>query len=102
MNDLVGYLDGLEKRIQSLENQNRSLQSQNESLDRYMKDLGGDAQKMLPKSGLLSPNFMQRAFTVWGYYFVAQLIISLVLFCIFFIAGLLVPGLLQPFNSLTF
>jgi hypothetical protein len=78
MNELTSYLASLESRIQALESQNSALQ-------KYIGDLGGDAQKMLPKTSLLSPNFLQRAFTVWGHYFVAQLIIGVPLFCIYMI-----------------
>lgn len=84
MNDLVAYLESLEKRIQTLERENQSLESQKESLNRYIQELGGDAQKLLPKTSLLSPSFLQRAFAVWGHYFVAQLIISIPFMCIYF------------------
>jgi hypothetical protein len=77
MNDLTHYLTALEDRV-------RALESQNESLKRYVTDLGGDAQKMLPKTSLLSPSFIQRAFAVWGHYFVAQLIIGIPIACIYF------------------
>ncbi|MBM3150976.1 MAG: hypothetical protein FJZ96_02020 [Chloroflexi bacterium] len=93
MNELTEYLSALETRIVTLE-------SENGKLKRYITDLGGDAQKMLPKTGLLSPAFMQRAFAVWGHYFVAQLIISLVMMCIFFVIGLLAPDLFQQLYSL--
>lgn len=82
MNELYTYLESLENRIHTLENENLALQGQKESLNRYIKELGGDAQKMLPKTSLLAPNFLQRAFAVWGHYFVAQLIISIPLTCI--------------------
>ncbi len=78
MNDLTTYLNALEERIKTLE-------SQNDSFRRYITDLGGDAQKMLPKSSLLSSSFIQRAFAVWGHYFVAQLIISIPIVCIYLI-----------------
>jgi len=44
---------------------------------------------MLPKTGLLSPSFIHRAFTVWGLYFVAQLIISVPIVCIYVIITML-------------
>ena len=78
MNELTSYLDSMENRVKTLE-------SQNESLKRYVTELGGDAGKMLPKTGLLSSNFFQRAFTVWGHYFVAQLIISIPFICVYVI-----------------
>ncbi len=85
MNDLLAYLDSMEQRVQSLEKENQDLQGQKDSLNRYIQELGGDAQKLLPKTGLLSPSFLQRAFTVWGHYFVAQLIISVPILCVYFI-----------------
>ena len=85
MNELIGYLGALEDRVKTLE-------GQNESLNQYITDLGGDAKKMLPKTGLLSTSFMQRAFTVWGHYFVAQLIIGLIMFIITFVLGIVLGG----------
>jgi hypothetical protein len=84
MNELTDYLDSLEKRIKALERENEGLQTQKDSLNRYIHELGGDAQKLLPKTSLLSPNFLLRAFTVWGHYFVAQLIISIPIACLYF------------------
>lgn len=78
MNELTSYLEAMENRVKALE-------SQNESLKRYITEMGGDAVKMLPKTGLLSSSFIQRAFTVWGHYFVAQLIISIPIVCIYLI-----------------
>ena len=85
MNELTVYLGSLEERILSLERENQALQTQKESLTHYIEELGGDAQKLLPKTGLLSTSFIQRAFTVWGHYFVAQLIISIPIVCVYFI-----------------
>jgi hypothetical protein len=77
MTELTNYLTSLEERIRTLENQN-------ETLNRYLTNLGGDAQRMLPKTSLISPSFIQRAFAVWGHYFVAQLIIGIPIACIYF------------------
>ena len=85
MNDLISYLDAVEKRLQALETQNATLQQQNQALNNYIQDLGGDAGKMLPKTSIISPNFLQRAFAIWGHYFVAQLIISIPLACLYYI-----------------
>jgi hypothetical protein len=78
MNELISYLAKLEDRVTTLERQNQSI-------NRYITELGGDAGKMLPKTGLISSSFIQRAFTVWGHYFVAQLIIGIPIFCIYMI-----------------
>ncbi len=44
--------------------------------------------RSLPDLGILSRNFLTRAFSVWGLYFVAQLLISIVLTCITILLGL--------------
>jgi hypothetical protein len=79
MNELTSYLSKMEDRVMMLE-------TQNETLNRAISEMGGNADVAIPKTGLLSSSFMQRAFTVWGHYFVAQLIISIPLICIYFIA----------------
>lgn len=43
-------------------------------------------------SGLSSPNFLTRAFAVWGHFFVANLLISLIISCILGVIGLIVGG----------
>jgi hypothetical protein len=88
MTDLVVYLDSIEKRVLTLERENQALQDQKEVLNRHIQELGGDVQKNLPKTSLLSSNFLMRAFTVWGQYFVAHWIssipITIVSFIVFF------------------
>ncbi len=77
MDELVAYLGTLEERLRSLETENLSLKLQNETLNNYMKEMGSVSQKMLPKTNLISPKFLRRAFTVWGHSFIAGLIISI-------------------------
>lgn len=76
MDELNAYLSSLEQKVQNLEEQNKKLQN-------YLLTMGSDAQKLLPKSSLLSQNFLQRAFAIWGHNFVAQLIISIPIVCIY-------------------
>ncbi|MFH2103968.1 MAG: hypothetical protein ABIJ39_11510 [Chloroflexota bacterium] len=83
MNDLTSYLKAMEDRI-------RTVEAENDSLQRYIQEMGGDASKMLPKSAIYSPNFLRRAFAIWGHYFVAQLIISIPITCIYFVVVYLV------------
>jgi len=92
MNELTSYLDAMENRVKILE-------GQNDYLRRSISTLGQDAPKVLPETGLLSHSFFKRAFTVWGHYFIVQLLISLV---IGIILGslVLIPGLLPWLNSL--
>jgi len=78
MNELTSYLDAMENRVKTLE-------SQNEIFRRYIADMGKNVDTMLPNTMLLSRSFIQRAFTVWGHYFVAQLLISIPFVCIYFI-----------------
>jgi hypothetical protein len=44
---------------------------------------------ILPGYGILSKNFLTRAFSVWGLYFVASLIIGIGIACIGTVIGLL-------------
>ena len=46
-------------------------------------------RQQLPDLGILSRNFLTRAFSVWGLYFVANLLIGIVFGCIFVVMGLL-------------
>lgn len=46
-------------------------------------------QQQLPDLGILSKNFLTRAFSVWGLYFVANLLIGIVFGCIFVVIGLI-------------
>ena len=43
----------------------------------------------LPELGILSNNFLTRAFSVWGLYFVSNLLIGVVVACITVVLGLL-------------
>jgi hypothetical protein len=43
----------------------------------------------LPNIKLISPNFLARAFAVWGHFFVANLLISIAISCLFVILGLI-------------
>ncbi|HNR02326.1 MAG TPA: hypothetical protein PKK59_07310 [Anaerolineaceae bacterium] len=47
------------------------------------------ARQSLPDLGILSRNFLTRSFSVWGLYFVANLLIGIVFGCIFVVIGLL-------------
>jgi hypothetical protein len=43
----------------------------------------------VPNIKLISPNFLARAFAVWGHFFVANLLISIAISCLFVILGLI-------------
>lgn len=97
MNELVAYLGSMEERLRSLESENMSLKLQSETLNNYMKEMGSVSQKMLPKTNLVSPKFLRRAFTVWGHSFVAGLIISIPFIIL---AAVIYLALLQGINLL--
>jgi hypothetical protein len=90
--ELIRYLENLEQRIEVLEAENQALrEAQKGYTETELPDLpalpyqiNALLDERLPKSKMFSLNFLTRAFTVWGHYFTAQLII---------LAGLLVIGL---------
>jgi hypothetical protein len=76
--DLLSYLANQEKRIQDLEQENEELSEKNKKYihkDEFYKELSNN----IPSTGLFSQNFYKRAFSVWGHFFIAQLIIGIIL-----------------------
>jgi hypothetical protein len=92
MNELTSYLDTMENRVKTLEDQN-------EDLRRTITAGEEKTTKALPETNLLNHSFFKRAFTVWGHYFIAQLIIGLVV-GIFLSSLLLIPGLIPAVTNL--
>ena len=68
------------------------LQARIEQLERQLQinsiDIEG-INKRVPDSNIISPNFLKRAFTVWGHYVVAGFIIAIPMFCIMMALALL-------------
>ena len=68
------------------------LQARVEQLERQLLihaiDIEG-ISKRVPDSNIISPNFLKRAFTVWGHYVVAGFIIAIPMFCIMMTLALL-------------
>lgn len=96
-NDLNIYLQNLERRMQALEWENQQLR---EAVQHNGAGSPQAIMQYLPQTGLLSQSFMTRAFTVWGHYFVAQLLISLGLFAIYLIIALVFGAVLSGvFNN---
>jgi hypothetical protein len=86
MSELVEYLDGLEKRVRFLEEENARLQAipqpKNTQVDKNA--ITQYLSNRFPKTNLLSPKFFSRAFAVWGHFFMANLVISLIFSLIYF------------------
>lgn len=80
MNELVVYLGGLEERVKQLEEENRILRAtpvpaSTGNIDEYQ--VAKLVASFLPLTNIVHPQFLKRAFAVWGHFFVANLIISL-------------------------
>ena len=79
MSDLSAYLEKLEARIKILEEENeklRALPTARENIDGNV--ISRYVSHFLPRTNLISPSFFKRAFTVWGHFFVANLIIGII------------------------
>ena len=85
------YLTALEERIAVLEREDRTVK---EVINEVNHDLQSSKQQKvsLPSTGLLSRNFFTRAFTVWGHYIVASLIISLIFFFVYLAVFVVILG----------
>jgi hypothetical protein len=84
LNELTEYLGKLEERVVVLETENanlRAIQPKSEPVDGNV--IAAYISHSLPQTGLLSPSFMKRAFTVWGHMFVANLIIGAIFFILY-------------------
>jgi len=95
LNELNDYLTTLEVRIAVLEQEDRTIKG---AINEVNNNLQTNNQSVdLPATGLLSHNFFTRAFTVWGYYFVASLIIGLVVAFIYMIIFVFILGNMVKF-----
>lgn len=48
-----------------------------------------ELETRLPQTNLISPNFLTRAFAVWGHYFVSNLILGIIFSCIGMVIGVI-------------
>lgn len=84
MDELVEYLGELEKRVESLEMENNDLRAIVSTKDKINGATINQAiLSYLPPTGLISFSFLRRAFAVYGHFFVANLIISVVALLIY-------------------
>jgi len=85
MNELTDYLSKLETRLVTLESQNNALRNALSQVKHRAEAQTFKTERGLPETGLVSDSFFVRAFTVWGHYFVAQLIIGIPIFICYMI-----------------
>jgi hypothetical protein len=78
------YLLTLERRIMQLEAEIQRLHMQQQQADSSLSSV----YRRLPDIGILSPNFLRRAFTAYGYTLVAGLIVAIPIYCIIFLISL--------------
>ncbi len=79
MNDLVEYLGQLETRLSSLETENADLRAKYQHIDTRSLDVIAFVKENWPKTSLVSSSWWVRALSVYGYFFVINLIISVIL-----------------------
>jgi len=94
MTEMLSYLNNLENRIIVLESENRMLKERTDTSskgDRLM--IHDEIGRQLPRTNILSTSFMERAFAVWGHYFVAQLVIGVGMAFIYAIIAVVIFGL---------
>jgi len=65
-------LDGLQFQLGQLKSQIEQLQGQLDAQDSELAEL----KDRIPDSNIISPKFLNRAFTIWGHYVVAGFIIA--------------------------
>jgi hypothetical protein len=97
MNDLVDYLNQLERRINDLEVENSDLRAKITSIDSRSLDVIAFVKEHWPKTGMVSSSFWVRAITVYGHYFVIQLLISILLFILYLLV--LAPIIAQALST---
>lgn len=85
MNELTNYLVSMETRLATLESENNALRNALSQVKHKAEAQTFKTERGLPETGLVSDSFFIRAFTVWGHYFVAQLIIGVPIFICYLI-----------------
>ncbi len=83
------YVRSLENRINRLEDNLVASQAALKSTSDQVEEL----LEILPNTAIISQSFVQRAFAVWGHYFMAQIMIAIPVVCVIVGLSLLGPGL---------
>jgi hypothetical protein len=76
LSELSEYIDNQDKKIAALETKIKEIIVAVNSSNAEVTDILKYCDDHIPNTGILSQNFLLRAFSVWGHYFVAQLIIG--------------------------
>jgi hypothetical protein len=76
--EVVQYLQSLERRVKKLEETSSDSESSMELASKQITEM----RTLLPDTAVISHSYVRRAFAIWGHYFIAQLIISIPLYCI--------------------
>ncbi|MFC1923419.1 hypothetical protein ACFLY4_09030 [Chloroflexota bacterium] len=85
-------LDGLQFQLGQLKSQIEQLQGQLDAQDSELADL----KDRIPDSNIISPKFLNRAFTIWGHYVVAGFIIAIPFICLTSLFALVMILITQP------
>ena len=85
MNELTNYLTTMETRLATLESENTALRNALSQVKHKAEAQTFRTERGLPETGIVSDSFFIRAFTIWGHYFVAQLIIGVPIFICYMI-----------------
>jgi hypothetical protein len=92
MGELENYLSAHEERIAALETQNRQLREKLEKSTFSHEQISDAIDDALPNSSIFSDNFLTRAFAIWGHYFVAQLMIGVIILAVYLVIFVVILG----------
>ena len=85
-------LDGLQFQLGQLKSQIEQLQGQLDAQDSELAEL----KDRIPDSNIISPKFLNRAFTIWGHYVVAEFIIAIPIILLTSLFALVMILITQP------
>ena len=85
-------LNGLQIELEQLNSQIAQLQEQLQAQEIELAEL----KERIPDSNIISPKFLNRAFTVWGHYIVAGLIVAIPIMCLTSLFVLVMSLITEP------
>ena len=83
--ELAEYLSNVDERLERLETENRKLKKKIKIETREVNNDLDHIYEIFSVTNLFSKNFLKRAFAVWGHFFVANLLISIVAVVVYFL-----------------